>query len=193
MIMRRLMALMLAATSLHSMSLLAADSGCEGVFISAVYPLNLGVLQLRQGDTGWVFIDGTGASTSSDLVSQAANRPVSAGMIRVRAPEKSTLTLGLEVIDSGSENLGTKAFKINSLHVYGANNVKVRQLVPGRFEITLPESVSGLPADRPDTQYREVSTDLHIGIEASLTGVSQPIETHYSVDVSCLAITQLSR
>lgn len=189
--MRYFITLLFVAISFLSMPLWARESVCQDVFISSVHPLDLGVMRMRTGDTGWVFIDGSGFATVSDFVSHAANQPISAGMIRVRAPEKSMLTLSLVLIDPDYDRLGAKAFDIKSLHIYGDNNVKILQIYPGTFEVTLPESLSR-PSARLDTPNLEVSTDLQIGVEARLTGVSKRIDTNYSIAVSCLAIDNLS-
>jgi hypothetical protein len=79
-----------------------------------------------------------------------------------------------------------------SLHFYGRNNIKIHRVQPGVFEVALPEALSKSPSDRPDKQNREVSIDLHIGAEASLIGVSHPIDAHYRIAVSCLAIDRFS-
>jgi hypothetical protein len=186
-------ALMLAALSLASASIVAAASECEGVFISAIHPVDMGVLRMKTGDAGWVFIDGSGASSVSSLVSQAANSPVSAGMIRVRAPQQSTLTISLALIDDDSVKLTTKALQVDSLHMYGGNNINIQQVQPGIYEVALPASLSKLQLAEPDKQDREVSIDLHIGVEARLSGVAQRVDTNFQIAVRCLAIEHISQ
>lgn len=157
---------------------------CPGVSSAVVHPLQLGSLRLRSGDSGWIYLDGSGELYSSANVSKNPAFPPSNGVIRIRGPQQQRVHIDLALVPWRMQNEPQQAaamaeiFTVHSLQVFGRGNTVVEHVMNNEYVVVLPVA--------EDAEYSEV--ELLLGLEAHVSMKNGPQQITTSVQLRCLGI-----
>ncbi len=150
----------------------AAWAACTNVRIEQRSPLDFGVLRTQPGVKGWAVLAAGGGLVTSPGIARSSGRPAKPGIISVRAPPSTELTL---VLTDPKTELGADKFKFQniSLSVNGAQLSK-----NGDFWL-LRTQKSNSPS---------VELTLEMGAEISVVAVTTPINTAVKIAIECVAV-----
>ena len=168
---------------------------CPEVSTEIVYTMQLGSLRLRNGEIGWLYLDGVGELYASPNVSTSSASPASNGLIRLRGPEQHRVHIELELIPTNDTNNRRKLSEnyknidsendahlltINTIRLFARGISEVRHIVNNEYEVSLPKSRK--------TDY--VETDLIVGLEAQVKASSLPMQISSSIRLRCLGVSE---
>lgn len=168
---------------------------CPGVSTEIVYPMQLGSLRLRNGEIGWLYLDGVGELYASPNVSKSSSSPASNGVIRLRGPEQHRVHIELELItanDTNNTQILPENYKnidsendahllsINTIRLFARGAPEVRHIVNNEYEVLLPKS----------REMGYVETDLIVGLEAQVKASSLPMKISSSIRLRCLGVSE---
>lgn len=157
---------------------------CPGVSSVVVHPLQIGVLRLRSGDSGWIYLDGSGELYSSANVSKNPAFPPSNGVIRIRGPQQQRVHIDLALVPWRVQNEPQQAaamaeiFTVHSLQVFGRGNTVVEHVMNNEYVVVLPVA--------KDAEYSEV--ELLLGLEAQVKVISSAQQITTAVQLQCLGV-----
>jgi hypothetical protein len=147
-------------------------AGCSNVKIEQRSPLDFGVLRIMPGVNGWAVLTAGGGLVTSPGIARSSGRPAMPGVITVRAPPNTELTLALAIPRT---DFGKDKFKFQniSLSVQGAKLTKT-----GDFWV-----IRTRPSDS-----LSVELTLEVGAEIMVAPVSSQLNTIKKIDIDCVAL-----
>jgi hypothetical protein len=151
---------------------------CPQVQATMLAPIHLGGIKLRQGATGWLYLDGNGEMLASTSISQVREQPASAGVIELSAPDGALVHLQLMERAAPEQLQQREHLTINSLHLFGNSTAQVQQ-------IRLNEFVVQMPIANEPTQ---VQVRLMIGLEAAVGPIVRPEQHEIRIQVQCVEV-----
>jgi hypothetical protein len=147
-------------------------AGCANVRIEQRSPLDFGVLRIEPGVNGWAVLMAGGGLVTSPGIARSSGRPARPGVISVRAPPNTELTLTLAIPKT---ELSKDKFKFQniSLSVHGARLTK-----NGDFWVLRTHPSSSL----------SVELMLEMGAEISVVPVSTQLNTITKIGIECVSV-----
>lgn len=145
---------------------------CANVRIEQRSPLDFGILRVQPGVNGWAVLMAGGGLVTSPGIARSSGRPALPGVISVRAPPNTELTLALT---NPKTELGKDKFKFPniSLSVHGARLTK-----NGDFWVL---------RTRPSDSL-SVELMLEMGAEISVVPVSTQLNIITKIGLECVAV-----
>ncbi|WP_404400539.1 hypothetical protein LG288_11105 [Idiomarina seosinensis] len=153
---------------------------CPEITTEVVHPMQLGSLQLRSGDTGWVYLDGAGELFVSSNISKNPTFPASNGLIRLRGPAQHRIHLELAYATDNLSAENDKFLQVNSIRLFASQTTEVRHVVNDQYEVVLPAS--------PNSDAIEI--ELQLGLEAQVRTTNVPQKLTTSVQLRCLSVAE---
>lgn len=150
----------------------ASWAACTNVRIEQRSPLDFGVLRIQPGVNAWAVLMAGGGLVTSPGIARSSGRPARPGVISVRAPPSTELTL---VLTNPKTELGTDKFKFQNISL-SVNGAKVPK--SGDFWL-LRTQQSNSPS---------VELTLEMGAEISVVPVTTPINTTIKIAIDCVAV-----
>lgn len=142
--------------------------------------MQLGTLQLRSGDTGWVYLDGTGELFVSSGISKNPTLPASNGLIRLRGPAQHRIHLELAHATGNLSSDKDQFLQVNSIQLFANHTIEVQHVVNNHYEVVLP---AALDSDA-------VEIELRLGLEAQVWATSVPQKLTTTVQLRCLGVVE---
>jgi hypothetical protein len=150
----------------------ASWASCPNVSIEQRGALDFGVLRVQPGTSGWAVLSGGGGLVTSPGIARASGRPAMPGVIRLRAPPNSELTLALSNPPTGP---GAEPFKFENI----SHNVQGARLTKnGDFWVL---------RTRPSDNLK-VEVILEMGAEISVLPVSTPRQITTRIGIECVSV-----
>lgn len=153
---------------------------CHDITTEVVYPMQLGALQLRSGDSGWVYLDGAGELLVSSSISKNPTFPASNGLIRLRGPAQHRIQLDLAHVADNTGSHGDDSLQVNSIRLFANHTIEVRHIVNNQYEVVLPTALNS----------DAVEIELRVGLEAQVKATAVPQQLTTSVQLRCLSVAE---